>query len=340
MTIRRWAVALVTVIVLLVLAPGAWNLAATSLVHRRNPVPGAMYSIGEYRMHIVCTGSGAPAIVLESAASASWMAWRNVQPMLSKQTRVCSYDRAGHGWSDVRPGPRDADHIAIELHDLLDSAQVQRPLVLVGHSAGGLYVREFARRFPSEVAAMALLDASSPDQLAALPTFRASYEEGLREYAANRRREKLRLWSGWARLKGECGIGDSNESAEINGQYAAMMCRPAFAGGEDIEYPYFAQTLQQAGRLARLEKLPLLIVSRDPAAESDTSAKVRAEEAAWGGEQEKAKALSPLSWRVIAKGSGHGVHHDRLDLVAEQLTLLLAYMKGGSAPPFGTTVMK
>ena len=205
MVVRRWQLAVIFVMVL-ALAPGTWNLAATSMVHRRNPVPGAMYSIGGYQMHIVCTGSGSPTVILEAAASASWMAWRNVQPALSKKTRVCSYDRAGHGWSDVRPGPRDADHIATELHDLLDSAGVQRPLLLVGHSAGGLYVREFARRYPAEVAGMALLDASSPGMLSTLPTFRASYEEGLREYPANVRREKLRLWSGWERLKGACGI--------------------------------------------------------------------------------------------------------------------------------------
>jgi len=175
-----------------------WNLAAAMWLHRQNPVPGMFYTVGGYQMHIHCTGSGLPTVILEAAASASWMAWRRVQPQVSQQTRVCSYDRAGHGWSDLRPGPRDADHIVSELHELLDLAQVERPLVLVGHSAGGLYVREYARRFPTEVSGAAFLDASSPQQLALLPGWRAAYERNLRDYPARLRWEKLRVWSAGA----------------------------------------------------------------------------------------------------------------------------------------------
>ena len=198
---RRWAIAFALLLVLL-LAPPTWNLAATMWVHRQNPVPGRSYAIGDGEMHIHCTGSGQPTVILESAATASWMAWRNVQPRLSRPTQVCSYDRAGHGWSDPRPGPRDADHIVDELHELLTVARIPRPLILVGHSAGGLYVREYAGRYPAEVAGVALLDASSPGQLDSLPGWRATYEKGLREYPAQLRSEKLRVWSGWERLMG------------------------------------------------------------------------------------------------------------------------------------------
>ena len=339
MTLRRWRVALPLILALLLVAP-VWNLAATRRSHRQNPVPGTIYTIGGYAMHIHCTGSGSPTVVLEAAASASWMAWRRVQPQLSQETRVCSYDRAGHGWSALRPGPRDADHIVAELHDLLDRAQVARPLVLAGHSAGGLYVREYARRFPDEVAGVALLDASSPRQLAVLPGWRATYERNLRDYPASVRREKLRVWSGWERLVGGCTITDSDETPEITGQYAAMMCRPAFVGGEEIEYPYFEETSRQAGRLANFGEVPLLIISRDPASESDSSSETQAQERAWNDEQERTKALSPHSWRVIARGAGHAVHHDRLELVVGELRRLIDYVRGGAAPPFGTTALK
>lgn len=97
------------------------------------------------QMHIDCSGTGSPAVVLEAAASAPWSVWRKVQPELSKVTMVCSYDRAGHGWSEPRKGRRDAETIVRELHLLLDKAGVKPPFVLAGHSAGGLYVREYAR---------------------------------------------------------------------------------------------------------------------------------------------------------------------------------------------------
>ena len=327
-----------TLALLLLATPPVWNVAATTWMHRQNPVPGTFFSVGGYQMHIVCTGSGSPTVVMEAAASASWLAWRRVQPQLSQRTRVCSYDRAGHGWSVARPGPRDADHVVRELHDLLNQAGVERPLVLVGHSAGGLYVREYARRFPAEVAGVALLDASSPQQLDALPGSRATYVQNRDDYSARLRWEKLRVWAGWDRLMGRCGVDDADESPEIVGQYAAMMCRPTFAGGEESEYPYFEETLRQAARLDTLGALPLLIISRDPAAESSSSSESRARERAWDQEQERMKALSPRSWRVIARGSGHAVHHARLELVVRELRRLIEHLAGGPAPPFGTTV--
>lgn len=197
-----------------------------------------------------------------------------------------------------------------------------------------------ARRFPAEVAAVALLDASSSQQLDALPGWRAAYEQDRRDYPARLRWEKLRVWSGWERLRGRCRVDGSGESPEIVGQYAAMMCRPAFAGGEESEFAYFEQTSQQAARLVSFGTVPLLIVSRDPAAEEDSSAQSMAQERAWDQEQEKMKALSPLSWRVVARGSGHAVHHARLELVVSELQLLIEHLRGGPAPLFGTTVLK
>jgi len=291
-------------------------------------------------MHIHCVGSGVPTIVLEAAATASWLAWRRVQPQLSQHTRVCSYDRAGHGWSDPRPGPRDADHIIGELHDLLNQAGVERPLVLVGHSAGGLYAREYTRRFPAEVVGMAQLDASSPRQLDVLPGWRASFEQNRHEYPSRLRWEKLRVWSGWERVTGRCSVDDSGEAPEIAGQYAAMMCRPVFVGGEDSEYAYFEDTSRQAGRLASVPTLPVLIISRDAAARQGASSQTLAEERAWDQEQERMKALSSRSWRVIARNSGHAVHHDRLELVVSELRLLVEHLRGERVPPFGTTVVR
>jgi len=119
-----------------------------------------------------------------------------------------------------------------------------------------------------------------------------------------------------------------------------MMCRPAFVGGDESEHPYFEATSRQAGRLASFGAVPLLIISRDPAAEPDSSSQTRAQERVWTEEQERAKTLSPLSWRVIARGAGHAVHHARLELVVAELGLLIEYLRGGAAPPFGTTALK
>jgi hypothetical protein len=115
---------------LIVLTLSLWNLVIGSWQHRRNPVPGDFYTVSGLRMHIDCRGAGSPVVVMEAAASAPWSLWRKVQPQLSHTTEVCSYDRAGHGWSEPRQGPRDAQTIVRELHSLLDQAGVNRPYIM------------------------------------------------------------------------------------------------------------------------------------------------------------------------------------------------------------------
>jgi pimeloyl-ACP methyl ester carboxylesterase len=86
-----------------------------------------------------------------------------VQPEIAERTRVCSYDRAGFGWSDAGPMPRTAGRIAGELRTLLDRGGVAPPFLLVGHSFGGLVMRIFAHRYRTEVAGLVLVDPAHPE---------------------------------------------------------------------------------------------------------------------------------------------------------------------------------
>lgn len=326
---------------LLLPAFSLWNLAVTKWQHARNPVAGKFYSIDGRQMHLYCSGAGQFTIVIETGASADWLGWQGVQPKLSQLTRVCTYDRAGHGWSQPRAGSRDAEVIAGELHALLDQEGVPRPLVLAGHSAGGLYVREYAREFPAEVAGVVLIDSSSPQQIDELPGWRRSYEADKRDMVRQLHWKELRVWSGWERLTGNCRNRPSPELRHLAGQYDAEMCRPEYVGGEDSEFPYFETTCRQAARLTSFGKVPLLILSQDTGRqEKGMTADDLVEMQVWEREQALLKTLSPLSWRVIARGSGHGVQHDRLDVVVAEITRLIGYVRGGPAPPFGTTAIE
>jgi pimeloyl-ACP methyl ester carboxylesterase len=326
-------------LILLMLA--LWNLAVTKWQHAHNPVPGSFYSVEGRQMHLYCSGTGAPAVIIEAGASADWLAWQGVQLKLAQVTRVCTYDRAGHGWSQPRSGSRDAQAIARELHALLDQAGVQRPLVLAGHSAGGLYVREYAREFPAEVAGAVLIDSSSPQQIDELPGWRASYEQDKRDHASQVRWQELRVWSGWDRLMGNCRNTPSRELRYLAGQYDAEMCRPEYVGGEDSELLYFETTCKQSARLASFGNIPLLIISQDSDRQTEgITPDAIAENAVWAREQEELKALSPLSWRVIAHGAGHGVQHDRLDVTVAEMTRIIGFLRGGPTPAFGTTTIE
>jgi len=314
-----------------------WNLAAAKWQHERNPVPGNFYTIEGLQMHIECSGTGSPAVVMEAAASAPWSLWRKVQPELSQMTRVCSYDRAGHGWSDPRKGSRDSETIVRELHSLLDKAGVKRPFLLAGHSAGGLYVREYAREFPAEVAGVALIESSSPHQLDEVPGFRAAYEEDKRDAQRELWEDRLGVWSGWERLLGHCSVSAKDFPGWV-GQYNAMACRPDYVDTDECELPYFEESFKQAGRLISFGSIPLLVISRDPnLRKAGMTERQMEQQPVLAREQEASKSLSPLSWRVIARNSGHMVPLERPDVIVAEITRLINYLRGGPAPPFGST---
>ncbi len=111
-----------------------------------------------------CTGAGTPTVLLEGGWAASSTAWYKVQPLVARHHRVCSYDRAGYGFSDPGPMPRDGAATARDLAEALKVAAISGPYVMVGHSAGGLYVRLFADLAPREVVGMVLVDPSVPHQ--------------------------------------------------------------------------------------------------------------------------------------------------------------------------------
>jgi pimeloyl-ACP methyl ester carboxylesterase len=128
-----------------------------------------------------CTGTGSPTVVLDAALGASSVSWSLVQPPLAKLSRVCSYDRAGFGWSDAGPMPRTAGRIADELRTLLERGGVLPPYVLVGHSFGGLVAQIFAHRFKRDVVGVVLVDpAHAEDWVNPAPKERAVIDRGVR----------------------------------------------------------------------------------------------------------------------------------------------------------------
>ena len=132
------------------------------------PPPGRLVDVGGWRLHINCTGTSRPdqpTVVLEAGNGAMAVDWALVQPAIARTARVCSYDRAGTGWSDLGPNPRTMRQIVWELRTLLERSGERLPVVLVGHSFGGALARLYAATYPGDVAGMVLVDAQSDDYL-------------------------------------------------------------------------------------------------------------------------------------------------------------------------------
>lgn len=156
-------------VVVLLLAGALFESVAEASDAKAYPPPGRLVDVGGYRLHIYCTGEGSPAVVIDAGLGDWSTAWGFVQPEVAQTTRICTYDRAGSGWSDAGPLPRDAAHFAKELHTLLHNADVPGPYVIVGHSMGGLTARVFAHEYASEVAGVVLIESMSPGQFAPVP---------------------------------------------------------------------------------------------------------------------------------------------------------------------------
>jgi pimeloyl-ACP methyl ester carboxylesterase len=129
------------------------------------PPPGRLFDVGGRRLHLHCTGAGTPTVVIESGASAFAIDWTLVQPEIARTNRVCSYDRAGHGWSDPVTDAAPRASIPGELHALLQTAQEKPPYILVGASMGALWVRRYQIDYPDEVVGLVLVDPAHEDRL-------------------------------------------------------------------------------------------------------------------------------------------------------------------------------
>ena len=142
----RWL--LYPVIVMLALASigGGYQTLGEAADARAFPMPGQLIDVGGHRLHLRCTGSATPTVVLEPGAGemSSSLGW--IAPAVARDTRVCVYDRAGRGWSEPADTTQDGAQIATDLHTLLQRGHVPGPYVLAGHSFGGLYGQQQHRQ--------------------------------------------------------------------------------------------------------------------------------------------------------------------------------------------------
>ena len=186
--IKRIFLTFLIIVIVLLLVGITYQTVSTQADKRNYPAPGQLIDVGGYRLHLYCMGAatdGSPTVILETGLGGSSPTWAWIQPEVAKVTRVCAYDRAGLGWSDPAPAgtPRDGQHVADELHTLLEKAGIPGPYVMVGHSFGGLYTLVFAHQYPRDVAGVVLLDSSHPDQWASTPAGQSLYQSNARSYS-------------------------------------------------------------------------------------------------------------------------------------------------------------
>ena len=158
----RWPLYVVVALMAAAAVGGAVETVGLAADQRSYTMPGRLYDVGDQRLHLDCTGSGSPTVVLMNGLGEYSASWARIAPAVAGTTRVCAYDRAGQGWSEDASGPQDGLAAATDLHTLLSRAGEDGPYLLVGHSIGGDYALTYAARYPEQVAGMVLLDTTPP----------------------------------------------------------------------------------------------------------------------------------------------------------------------------------
>ena len=307
----RWLRRIVILLAALAILLAATGALYQSLAQRSDrgaySMPGQLIDVGGYKMHIDCAGAGTPTVILDSGLGDTYISWRKVQPQIAQFTRVCSYDRAGLGYSDSSPHPRTSKDFAEELHTLLHHAGISGTLILVGHSMAGYDVRLYTSLYRSEVAGMVLVDASHPEQQKRFPP-------ALNDLDATWLREQeffeFTMPFGIPRLLGFCGNDAEVRAAECN----FHSVREGVA-----ELKTISESAGQTATTCPLGDLPVAVLSSDsdrpqPDLPEDL---VKPTSDAWQAMQQELAHLSTRGTQQIAKNSGHYIQLDRPDLVIE-----------------------
>jgi pimeloyl-ACP methyl ester carboxylesterase len=293
-------------------AGGSYQAIAWRADAQRFPHPGRLVSAGEFRLNIYCTGRGNSTVVLEPGLADSLDTWRSVQPKIERFARVCSYDRAGYGYSDPGPMPRTSDRIASELHAALESAGEKPPYLLVGSSFGGYNVRVFNGKYSDQVAALVLVDATQEDQYRLLPTAWRNLS------AATHRRARRQAF--WAPLYIDLGI--ARLQLRMQGQEVApVLLQSKYLKARTSEFENIEVSAEQARAADHIAEKPLAVLTAGrpiddalKAALSEEDQNIYAE--TWINDlQVRLAHLSTRGTRMLVADSGHDMPTDRPEAI-------------------------
>jgi pimeloyl-ACP methyl ester carboxylesterase len=295
----RWL--LYPVIAMLALASigGGYQTLGEAADAKAYPMPGQMIDVGGHRLHLSCTGSGTPTVVLEPGAGemSSNLGW--IAPAVARATGVCVYDRAGRGWSEPADTAQDGAQIATDLHTLLQRGHVPGPYVLAGHSFGGLYVLTFAARYPEEVAGMVLVDSTAPASAARAGT--PSPGHGGSDDALSRVSALVSTPArlGLARLYGQSAFGSLPPRSRD--EVRASVATASTLRSTIDEYVQATASSEQAATLGDFADKPLIVLTAGSG-----------HDAAWSAAQNRMARLSTNSVHRVIAGATHQ------DLIANQ----------------------
>ncbi|WP_394223273.1 alpha/beta fold hydrolase [Alteromonas gracilis] len=266
---------------------------------------GEMIDVGGYSLYIEDRGTERVTVVFDSGMGDDLSVWNKVAGEVSKFSRVITYDRAGLGWSDESPKERDSKIIVAELHSVLEEKDITGPIILVGHSFGGVNMQRFALTYPEDVAALVLIDSAHEDQINKMP--KANF---LQKYLF-----KLGMWAapfGIPRLYlSSTNPEEKAKKSTTKHQYTSL-----------DEAEYFPKSLSELSELTpNYGDLPLVVIARNKASSEIKNTKTR--DLVWATLQENIAARSTNSTIIFSGERQYSIHKTQPDIVIEAIQTLV-----------------
>ncbi len=303
-----------------------YQAVSEALDRRRHPPQGELVDIGGFCLHLNCVGQGTPTVVMDAGGGASSITWGLVPSEIAKFTRVCTYDRAGLGWSDPNPRiSRTSQQSVDELHSLLTKAGINPPYILVGHSLGGVNMRLYASQYPEDVVGLVLVDSSHENQMTSEMWRRIKMQSWLYQV--------LRVVSqvGVLRLIGEMNLLPILEDIKREIQkyplavqtlfdtYKSFCYRPDYWATASSELANIKKSFEEVQSVTSLGSLPLIVLSQG--SKNSKMSDERFQQ--WSSLQLDLTKLSSNSQHIIAENSGHLVQLDQPELVISAVQRLI-----------------
>ncbi len=270
----------------------------------------SLVDVGGFRLHLRCQGEGSPVVVLDTGIGETYRTWGSVMEEVSRETRVCGYDRAGYGESEAGPMPRSARQVNTELATLLEQAAAgvsgRPPYVLVGHSLGALHSLVFAADHPDLVAGLVIIDPPPIGFLSGerFPELGQLFQRQIED------------------------VSRAAREARESGEEAQALFYETLASEQEM---LATESLEQLLQISDLGSLPLVVIS------SETPNFLFGEEAEafqayWIESNEEVAALSTDSKFVLAEGSGHHVHLDAPGLLIGLIREMVSTLRREGSP--------
>lgn len=289
------------------------------------PPPGELMSVGDHRLHIWCAGQGQPAVLLISGDGTPSVTMYSAQRQIAKFTRVCSYDRAGLGWSDPARKAMSLSDQVNDLEQVVNKAKLTPPFILVPESGGSLIALSYFDRSPKNVAGMVMVDGSEPDLW-----FRGSPDEfqSMRLmdplYQAAWHLAVIRILLPFAVPEWVDALPPAQRE-----QFDAVWSKPMPSYARDAIDRWEQTPVRDRPQIVpgSLGSRPLVLIQHGKAGGMGIPEKYEAE---WPSAQRKLASLSTESAIVVAKANHHPIAEENPALVGEQVRLTIERLRANA----------